>query len=86
MAVHPNARGAAQLLLFPPVNRFYRLAESISATRLDLHECDRSLSLDNEIDIPVPGSETPLHDAPTRPTEPSLGDSLTQLSELLPGR
>ena len=84
--IDPDLRRLGQLLLFSPVNRFYRLAEAISPARLDLHERNRPLALDDEIDIPVPGSESPLHDPPPRPPEPSLGDSLAQLPELLPGR
>ena len=86
MAVDPDPGRATQLLLLPPVDRLDRLPEPIAAPRLHLHKSDRSLALDDEIDVPMAGPEASLEDTPARAPKPPLRDSLTQLSERLLGR
>lgn len=86
VTIDPNLGGLRQLLLFPPVNRLYRLTEPIPFPRLHLDERDRSLALDHEVDVAMAGPKTPLKHSPTRAPEPPLRDALAELSERLPGR
>jgi hypothetical protein len=86
MPVDPDVGGLRQLLLLPPVDSFYRLSEPCASPSLHLDEHDRALSFDDEIDIPVPRTESTLQNAPADALQPSLRDSLPQLSERLPGR
>ena len=81
VAGDPDACGTSQLLLFPPVDRFDRSAESITASSLDLDERHHPISLDHEIDVAMPGAEPALHDAPPTLPKPSLRDPLPQLAE-----
>jgi len=81
MAGDPDARRTSQLFLFPPVDRFDRSAESITAPSLHLDERHYAISLDHEIDVTMPGAEPALHDAPPALPKPSLRDPLPQLAE-----
>ena len=62
------------------------MTEPIAFARLYLHEHDRPLALDHEIDVAMTGPKAPLKHAPTRAPEPPLRDTLAELSERLPGR
>ena len=77
----PDARGASQLLLLPPVDRFDGAAEPVPAPSLDLDERHHPIPLDDEIDVAMPGAEPALDDAPPALPKPSLRDSLPQLAE-----
>ena len=81
MARDPDARGASQLFLFPPVDRFDGSAEPIAAPSLDLDERHYPIPLDHEIDVAMPGAEPALHHTPPAPPKPSLRDPLPQLAE-----
>jgi hypothetical protein len=81
MTGNPDAGGASQLLLLPPVDGFDRTAEPIAASSLHLHERDHSIPLDHEIDVAMPGPEAALDHSPPTPPEPSLRDPLPQLAE-----
>ena len=77
----PDAGGATQLLLLPPVDGFDRTAEPIAASSLHLHERHHPVPLDHEIDVAMPGAEAALDHPPPTPPEPSLRDPLPQLAE-----
>jgi hypothetical protein len=62
------------------------LSKSVAATRLDLDESDRALSLDDEVDVSMSAPESSLQYPPSGAPKPPLRDTLTQLSERLPGR
>ena len=86
MPVDPDVGGLRQLLLLPPVDSLHRLSEPRAPPSLHLDEHDRPFSFDDEIDIPVPRTKSTLQNAPTGALQPSLRDSLSELSERLPGR
>ena len=86
MPVDPDVGGLRQLLLFPPVDSLHRVSEPRAPSSLHLDEHDSSLSFDDEIDIPTARTKPALQNAPTGAPQPSLCDSLSELSERLPGR
>jgi len=86
MPIDPDPRGAAQLPLLPPVDRLDRTAEPRAASSLDLDERYHPVSLDHEIDVPVPAAEATLYHPPPPSPKPPLRDPLPQLAECLPGR
>ena len=86
MARHPDAGRTTELPLFSPVDGLYRAAEPIAAPSLDLDEGDHPLSLDHQIDVPVPAAEPPLDHAPAPSPKPPLRYPLAQLSQCLRGR
>ncbi len=83
---YPHRRRPSQLPLLCPSHRLDGITKLQPATRLHLDEGDHSPTFDDEIDIAMAAPESPLHDPPPFPPQPTLGDSLAQLSKLLPGR
>ena len=86
MAVDPNPRRTSQLLLFAPVHRFDRITELLPPPGFHLDERHQPFSLDHQIDVAVPVSESALNDSPSLAPKPPFRDPLPQLPELLPGR
>src|SRR5262249_8029462 len=86
VTVDPDRGGADQLALLTPIPRHDGIAEFTAATSLPLDDRPRALALHDEVDVPMPAPKPPLHYAPPAPLEPSLGDLLPQLPELLFGR
>ena len=58
----------------------------VAASSLDLDERHHPVSLDHEIDVPVPAPEPALNHPPPPLPKPPLRDPLPQLAECLPGR
>jgi hypothetical protein len=77
----PDAGGATQFLLLPPVDGLHRTAEAVSASSLHLHERHHAFPLDHEIDVAVSGPEPALDHPPASSPEPPLRDPLPQLAE-----
>jgi hypothetical protein len=86
VAVDPDVGRASQLLLFLPVDRFYRIPELTPAARLDLDERHETLAFDDQIDVSMSVAKSALNDPPAVPTKPPLRDSLSELPECLLGR
>ena len=86
VTVDPNVGRASQLLLFLPVDRFHWITELASPARLDLDECNETLALDHQVDVPMSVAKPPLNDPPAVPPKPPLRDPFSELSECLPGR
>jgi hypothetical protein len=84
--IDPDAGGAAQLPLLPPVDRFDGTAEPAASPSLDLDEGHHPITLDHEVDVAMARPEPALHYAPPSPAEPSLRYALSQFAERLPGR
>lgn len=85
---HPIACGTSHFPPFAPVNRAKGTAIPGRHTGLDLDERDEaSLSahaLDDEIDVPMTASESPLYDSPALSDQPLLCDPLASPPQLLP--
>lgn len=86
VTVDPDASGAPQLALLPPVDGRDGASELGTPSSLDLHERHHAVLLDYEIDVAMPGAEAALHDAPPPASEPPLRYPLAQLAQCLPGR
>ena len=84
--VDPDAGRAHELALLAPVDRFDRIPEFPPGPRLDLHERDGALALDDEVDVPVSVPEPAVDDPPPLAPKPSFGDAFAELPECLRGR
>jgi hypothetical protein len=86
MTIDPNVGRASQLLLFLPVDRFYRVTELASPACLDLDERNETLTFDHKINVPMSVAKPALNDPPAVSPKPPLRDPFSELSECLPGR
>lgn len=84
--VYPDHRGTLQLLALAIVDRLHRSSEVRPLTSLNFDKSDRALPLDDQIDVAMAAAEATLNHAPAAPPKPPLRDSLSKLSECLPGR
>ena len=85
---HPISRRTSHFPLLAPVNGAKRTSVPGRHTGLDLDERDEaSLSahaFDDEIDVTMTASESPLDDSPALPDQPLLCDPLASPTQLLP--
>ena len=68
------------------VNSLDRPAKLGASSGFYLDEGHGSIPLYNQIDVAVTAPKAPLDDSPASPPQPPLGNSLSELSERLPGR
>jgi hypothetical protein len=68
------------------VNSLNRPAKLGTPSSFYLDESHGSIPLYNQIDVAVTAPKAPLDNSPASPPQPPLGDSLSELSERLPGR
>jgi hypothetical protein len=72
--------------LLAPVDSFHRISEPTTLPRLDFNECDRTLSLYDEIDVTVAATKSALNYTPALSLQPPFRDPLSQFAKRLPGR
>ena len=82
MAVDPGTGRPNQLVTFPPVNRFDRIAELIAHSRLHFNERHQVVTLGYQVDVPMAGPIPTLKHGPATGFQPSLRYSLALQPEL----
>jgi hypothetical protein len=80
--LNPGCCRAREFALFTPVHGLDGVAEVGSVAGFDLYERDKAFALDDEIDVPVPGTIAALYNAPPCAQKPTFRYALAHNAEV----
>ncbi len=74
VSIHPNAGAPPEFPALAVVDGLHRVPEQLATTRLDFHERDVVSTAHDQVDIPMPATESMRHEAPTVAPHPTRRD------------